>query len=240
MKPYYYTKVSYRNNKLFFRFLSSFLMLFGIAIIGYVFFPLISWQIYFAPVFASANVTAPIPTTTIVTPDTIRSLLEQAVVKAADYQDAQTWFPTAKQETVTTPITSYTITIPKLNIENAVVSTTDYDLSQHLVHYGGTALPSTNGNAVIFGHSTLPQLFDPTDYKTIFAKAFQLGIGDEIFTTIEKITYRYKIFSVTVVNPTDTSVLSQQYDNAYLTLITCTPPGTTWKRLIIKARLEKI
>ena len=26
--------------------------------------------------------------------------------------------------------------------------------------------------------------------------------------------------------------------DSYLTLVTCTPPGTTWKRLIIKAKLE--
>ena len=50
----------------------------------------------------------------------------------------------------------------------------------------------------------------------------------------------YKIFNIRIVEQTDTYIFEQNYDNSYLTLVTCTPPGTIWKRLIIKAKLEKI
>ena len=93
---------------------------------------------------------------------------------------------------------------------------------------------------MIFGHSTLPQLFNAKDYKTIFANAYKLKNGDIIYATVKGVKYSYKIFKTIVVDPSDTSALEQDYDNSYLTLVTCTPPGTTWKRLVIKSRLERI
>jgi len=41
------------------------------------------------------------------------------------------------------------------------------------------------------------------------------------------------------VSPRDLSILAQRYDDSYLTLITCVPPGTYFKRLIVRARLAK-
>jgi sortase A len=209
---------------------------------GYVFFPLISWQIYFAPVFASADIAVPIPQTNIVNSATIGSLISQASdnLSGVDYTNAENWFPNFKFQKVKPRIDTYTLSIPRLNIENAIVSATDDDLSIHLVNLGGTALPPDKGNAVVFGHSTLPQLFDPKNYKTIFAKAYELKEGDELFTNVSGAIYKYRIYSITVVNPDDTSVLQQDYSDSFLTLITCTPPGTIWKRLIIRARLEAI
>ena len=137
-------------------------------------------------------------------------------------------------------ISSYTLSIPAIKIENALVSTIDNDLAKHLVNYEGTAIPPQNGNAVIFGHSTLPQLFDQKNYKTIFATLYKLNIGDSVYAIVNTVSYRYKIQSITVVNPDNTSVFFQDSDDSYITLITCTPPGTTWKRLIVKAKLVKI
>jgi len=35
-------------------------------------------------------------------------------------------------------------------------------------------------------------------------------------------------------------VKTVSFDNSYITLVTCTPPGTTWKRLVIRASLDSI
>jgi sortase A len=240
MSNYYYTKKKPWNIRRMLRFIS--LAVFGIGLLGmlYIFFPLISWQIYFVPVFAASEVASPIPKTTMVSSNTIGSLLSNSISNV-DYSDIHNWFPTYNTNLTTKPkVTSYTISIPKIKIKNAAVSTIDNDLDNHLINYGGTAIPPENGNAVIFGHSTLPQLFNPSNYKTIFATAHTLQVGDEIIVHVADIVYTYKIFSITVVDPSDTSVLAQNYDNAYLTIVTCTPPGTTWKRLIIRSRVEKI
>ncbi len=241
MPKYYYQRKSL-TLKRFLRFLALIFLTTGLIICFYTFFPLISWQIYFAPVFASQNFATPIPKTTVLTGSQINSLLESAKNNfVVDYTNAQNWFPnfysggSKKSEFGT-----YNISIPAIDVKNAVVSTSDNNLAIHLVNYQGTAVPPDKGNAVIFGHSTLPQLFNPKDYKTIFANAYKLKIGDEIFVEFPKVTYKYKIYSIYIVNADDTSPLEQNYNDNNLTLITCTPPGTTWKRLIIKAKIQEI
>lgn len=241
MATFYYKK-NKKNFKKLLRLCSLGLILSGFLLLFYVSFPFLSWQLYFAPVFAQSDITAPIPKTTIVTSATLGSLLTEATntLTGVDYSDAQNWFPNYKAHASSTGITSYLLSIPKINVNNAVVTTVDYNLSSHLVNYGGTSVPPNLGNAVVFGHSTLPQLFDPKNYKTIFANVYTLKTGDEIRVTIADILYTYKIFSMTVVEPTDTSIFSQGFGGSVITLVTCTPPGTTWKRLVVRAKLEQL
>jgi sortase A len=243
MSKRYYKKAGAGNKKKLTRILGLFLLLVGIIITGYVFLPLISWQIYFAPVFASQNIAAPIPQTTIVSGATFQTLLAQASdsLSGVDYNNANNWFPDFKQTKNGAPVvSSYFLSIPKLNIKDAVVSTVDSDLAKHLVNYGGTAIPAGKGNAVVFGHSTLPQLYDAKSYKTVFTFLYELTPGDEIDVTIANVTYKYQVQSLTVIDPNNTSILQQNFDDSYLTLVTCTPPGTIWKRLVVKTKIEKL
>ena len=243
MGKYYYKKADNFFRKKVLRLLSLLILFIGVVIVLYIFFPLISWQIYFAPALASSSIQTPIPKATIVNFSEIGSLISQAgnSLSGVDYTNAKTWFPGFNPGTPEQPkIPSYTISIPKLKINSATVSTRDNNLAIHLVNYQNTAIPPDNGNAVIFGHSTLPQLFNPNDYKTIFATAYQLRLGDEIYANVNGASFKYRVFNINVVEPTDTSIFEQNYDNSYITLVTCTPPGTIWKRLIIKAKLEKI
>lgn len=242
MNKYLYRKTKKTNYKKILRVIGF--LIFLISIIGslYTFLPLISWQVYFAPVFASQNITAPIPRTTIVNPTAIKSLFSNAAnnFTGTDYSNAQNWFPKHKAKRGDVKLTSYTLSIPKLGIKDAFVTTVDNELDKHLVNFAGTAVPPDNGNAVIYGHSSLPQLFEPYNYKTIFATLYKLKTGDDFSVNVENIIYNYKIRSIRVTDPEDTSVFTQDYDISHITLVTCTPPGTTWKRLIIKADLEKI
>lgn len=235
MGKYYFKKNRQNKLKKYLRFLSILLLITGTSLILYVLFPFISWQIYFSPTFTSQNITSSIPHANII------ELAKNSIDKT-DYTNPENWFPNfnpkISQDQNSTPF--YTISIPKIKIENAVVSTIDTDLEKHLVNYQGTSIPGKNGNAVIFGHSTLPQFFNAKNYKTIFANAYKLKNDDIIYAIVDGVTYTYKVFKIIVVDPQDSSALTQTYDNYYLTLVTCTPPGTIWKRLIIKSRLEKI
>lgn len=224
------------------RILGFLLFVIGVSTVVYVFSPLLIWQITLAPEIADSQITAPIPNRTLLTPNVIRSLITSSLknVSGVDYTDASNWFPTYHAATAAPKVSSYFLSIPKLGITNAFVSTVDTNLSNHLVSLSGTSVPPDKGNTVIFGHSTLPQLFDPKNYKTIFADAYKLQIGDTFNTTVNTVVYTYKIMSIIVVDPEDTTVLGQTYDDSYVTLITCTPPGTIWKRLVIKARLQKL
>jgi sortase A len=226
------------------RLFGLFLSLSGIITMGYFFFPIISWQLYLAPVFAAENIATPIPKATVLNQGTFASLARQttSLLLGVNYYNAATWFPSAPApvENAKPQVTTYRFSVPKLKIVNAIVSTVDSDLASHLVNYPGTAVPPNKGNAVIFGHSTLPQLYNPKDYKTIFANAHTLQTGDIFKVSADGIEYTYKIFSISIIEPEDTSVLTQSFDDSYLTVITCTPPGTIWKRLVLKAKLEKL
>lgn len=245
MSKYYYQKSSTNFLRKTVRIISVICLTIGLGIAIYIFFPLISWQIYFQPVFAAQNITSPIPKSIVVNSSIIGNLIANAknTINGVDYTNAKNWFPslTNKLSRKGTPkVPFYTLSIPKIHIDNALVSAVDNNVGVHLVNYQGTSIPGDLGNAVIFGHSTLPQLFNPKDYKTIFANLYKLKTGDEVTTYVNGVSYSYKIYNISVVNPSDTSLFSQTFDNSYITLVTCTPPGTVWKRLIIKASLQKI
>ena len=213
-------------------------LLCGGVLFSYTFFPLISWQIYFAPVFASQKIDAPIPNNTVISPANIGTLIASATNSiSTDYTDAYNWYPGIQEKG--SNIATYKISIPKIGITDALTSNEDTDLTKHLVQFNSDTLPGKDGNSIIFGHSTLPQLYDPKNYKTILANAYKIEVGDEIIVNMEKRELNYKIESITVVEPSDTSVLAQNFSDSFLTIITCTPPGTIWKRLVIKARIQK-
>lgn len=157
-----------------------------------------------------------------------------------DYSSPKTWFVSG-YELPPNPsrITHYTLSIPKLKISEAVVQVGGDDLMKGLIQYPGTAMPGQFGNGVVFGHSVLPQFFNAKDYKTIFSLLPTLKEKDEIVVNYDGVEYRYRVYKMTEVTPDDLSVLEQQYDSQYLSLITCVPPGTYLRRLVVKAKLVR-
>jgi sortase A len=155
----------------------------------------------------------------------------------SDLTNANLWYPTSPQKRVVAPVNTYTLSIPKLKIDNALVTIAGDNLEHSLIHYGGSGLPGQYGTAVIFGHSTLPQFYSPKNYRAIFSLLPTIEKGDDIDITYDGIQYRYIVYDLEVLEPTDLSVLEQQFDNSYITLVTCVPPGTLWKRLNVKAKL---
>lgn len=245
MKRTYYQKATKRNVKRNLRFLGVFIAFVGFVIVVYIFTPLVSWQLFYEPIFAEQKIVAPIPPNIIANAENTRGsvLGDTTAVTNVDFTNAENWFPhyaPVKKDKSKLKAAYYTLTIPKLKITNALVSAIDDDLTLHLVNFGGTAVPPERGTAVVFGHSTLTWLFDQHNYKTIFANAQDLAVGDKLITTVNGVQYIYKVYSVTVVDPDDLSIFDQKTDDSYLTLVTCTPPGTVLYRLIIRSRLERI
>jgi len=158
-----------------------------------------------------------------------------------DYTQISNWFETGSSGS--TQIFSndktftYLLSIPKLKIKDAVVSVGSMDLKKSLIQYPQTALPGQLGNTVVFGHSVLPQFFNSKNYLTIFATVYTLKQGDEIIINYDSVEYKYIVDEMFEVKPTDLSVLEQRFDQKTLTLITCSPPGTYLRRLIIKSSL---
>ena len=99
---------------------------------------------------------------------------------------------------------------------------------------GASSHPGEIGNTALSGHSS-NDLFDPGDYKFIFAQLDKLTIGDTIYANYEGKRYTYVVTKTEVVKPTDVSALVYPTDKPVLTLITCTPLGTALNRLLVTA-----
>lgn len=135
------------------------------------------------------------------------------------------------------------IIIPKINVDVPVVyDVTTYEesaiqegLERGVVHYGQTAVPGENGNNVIVGHSS-NSFWNDGDYKFAFVLLDRLNNGDTFELHYQGERYIYEVFKKEVVSPSDVSVAFAQYDQPVTTLITCTPPGTNWNRLVVVAR----
>lgn len=215
------------------------LMTIGAGILVWVLWPILSFSLFVEPLFAGVISPVGLVNDSMSKQSNYLSPVVLAAGGNVDTADANTWFPTQPQKKVVTPVNTYTLSIPKLNIQNATVAIAGDDLSKNLVHYGGTGLPGEYGTTVIFGHSVLPQFFDPHNYKTIFSTLPTIKPGDDIFVTYDSIQYQYHVVDLVVTEPNDLSSLEQNFSDSYLTLITCVPPGTFWKRLNVRAKLVR-
>lgn len=214
----------------------------GVGVFVYFFFPLVAYQFFLGAPIAQQEIESPVPKYLVGRNNSIKSLIDQGISRLQfDYKDARNWYPQVHAEEVekkNEKVDNYILAIPKLGINNANVSTSNYNLSETLVHYYGPPNPLDKGTSVIFGHSTLPQWFDPTNYEAIFATLHTIQIGDELIITVDGVQHTYEVFGTTITTPDDVNIFSQSYDNSYITLVTCTPPGTIWKRLIVRAVLK--
>ena len=224
-------------------------IVFGVAILSWALWPIVSFILLTAPQFSGAIV-SPVQDGVVGGSRSAASILSPLVSAASevpgvtsggtDYTNANIWFPAAPQKKIASSVTAYTLSIPKLGIKDAYVIISGDDLNRSLIHYGGTGLPGQYGTAVIFGHSVLPQFYSPNNYKSIFSTLPTLKTGDEIIVRYDSVAYRYVVYEMIVTEANDLTPLSQRFDDSYVTLITCVPPGTYWKRLNVRARLEKI
>ena len=64
--------------------------------------------------------------------------------------------------------------------------------------------------------------------------------NDTIYVDVEDVVYEYTVVDMFVVSPREVSVLDQIYDDSYIHLVTCVPPGTYNQRLVVKAKLKKL
>ena len=217
----------------------------GSLLLFWSFYPILSFEIY-SRLFIQNRINSPMPrSNTVSSLEKANSILGSYNVfsnNLRDFTQIGLWFPT-KQQTESNKslrVKSYFLSIPKLDINKAKVIVGGEDLIKSLIHYLPKVLPGEYGNVVIFGHSTLPAMYNPKDYKTIFTYLPSMEKGDLVIINMEDLDYEYEVYDMIVINPDQVSVLEQINDASYLTLITCVPPGTYWKRLVVRAKLVKL
>lgn len=138
------------------------------------------------------------------------------------------------------------LTIAKLNIQVPVIPEVDASrqynyntaLKNGVAHMKGTAaLDSTTGNSFIFGHSSR-FIRSGGPYDTVFANLDKLKEGDELWLTNNGQAEKYQVVRSQSVSANDSSV-TESKSHRQITLMSCWPIGTTFKRWIVQADLVK-
>ena len=119
--------------------------------------------------------------------------------------------------------------ISRINVEVPILEgTDDISLNRGVGHVTGTPAPGQNGNVAIAGHR-----------DGFFRGLKDVVVGDRIEVITAQRTDTYLIDSISVVSPTDVSVL-QPRPHSSLTLVTCYPfyfIGSAPQRYIVQASI---
>lgn len=154
------------------------------------------------------------------------------------------------QELIVNPSTDVPVSsdpkliIPKINVDVPVLWGVATDQNSQLKAMengvaqfgipGANSVPGQIGNTVLSGHSS-NDFIETGSYKFIFAQLDKLQNGDTIYINYQGKRYTYTVTKKEVVEPTQVDKLIYPTDKPILTLITCTPLGTSLRRLLVTA-----
>jgi len=138
--------------------------------------------------------------------------------------------------------TDFSIVVPKIGANAKIIPNVDSAnerdylsaLKKGVAHALGTAFPGEGGHIFLFAHST-DYFWNVGAYNAIFYLLGKLEKNDEINIFYKGERYVYKVVDKTIVDPSQVEYLTRKTNREFLTLQTCWPLGTTFKRLLIFA-----
>ena len=133
------------------------------------------------------------------------------------------------------------IVIPKINVNAAIVQDVDpyssfeyqRQLAKGVAHAAGTALPDEERSMFLFAHAS-GDILMARRYNSVFYLLNKLEAGDQLLIYYRGAPYHYQVSASKEVAADAVSYLENN-DESDLILMTCTPPGTTWRRLLVFA-----
>ena len=135
--------------------------------------------------------------------------------------------------------------IPKINVDAPIIfgvnvadnTAVEDQLRNGVVHYpisSASSQPGQKGATVILGHSS-NDVFDNGQYKFIFVQLSKLEVGDNFSINFNGVRYIYSVTSKEIIDPKEVSKVTADPSKPSVILITCDPPGTALKRLLVFA-----
>ena len=136
--------------------------------------------------------------------------------------------------------TDFGIVVPKIFANAKIIANVNpFDqkeyqiaLTKGVAHAAGTSFPGQLGNVFLFSHSSV-NFYEANRYNSIFYLLSKLEKEDEIDLYYKGQKFVYKVIDKKIVGAEAVSYLSGKAEKKALTLMTCWPPGTTLKRLLI-------
>ncbi len=140
----------------------------------------------------------------------------------------------------------FSVVIPKIGVNTKVIPNVDptnsheyqVALTKGVAHAKTSALPDDpNGNVFIFAHSS-ENFYEANKYNSVFYLLNKLEKGDKVYLVYKGKVIPYEVQDKQTVNKTDTKYMTKENKNneKTVTLMSCWPPGTDYKRLIVVAK----
>ena len=135
---------------------------------------------------------------------------------------------------------NFGIVIPKIRANAKIIPYVDpYNEKQYQVvltkgiaHAQWTAYPGELGNVFLFSHSSV-NFYEAQRYNSVFYLLDKMEKGDEIDLYLNGNKFRYLVTDKKTVDASEVKYLSGDPSKKTVTLMTCWPPGTTFKRLLV-------
>lgn len=133
---------------------------------------------------------------------------------------------------------NYTISIPKINAYSPIIPDVDpfNETEYRKALKQGVAQAKGNSN-FFFAHSS-DSPWNLTSYNIVFFRLGELKSGDAIFIKKDGVEKKYLVKDKKVVWPSAVKYL-ESGSNEEIVLQTCTPIGTSLKRLLVFAQVQK-
>jgi len=142
----------------------------------------------------------------------------------------------------------FSLVIEKIGLNAPVVmgvSVTDpkkYNeaLKDGIAHAITSDLPSTDpSNVYLFAHTSF-NFWGINKYATTFNLLRKMNTGDEINIFYRNKRYVYEVVNKEIMTGWNTYPLTRPVLEPILTMQTCDPPGTTFNRLVVTAKLKSV
>jgi len=137
---------------------------------------------------------------------------------------------------------NFSVVIPKIGANARVITGVDTAnesvyaeaLKKGIAQALGTAFPGEGGHIFLFAHST-DYWWNVSSYNAVFYLLGKLVKGDDINIFYKGERYMYRVVDTRVVDPSEIEYITRKTNTEFLTLQTCWPLGTTFKRLLVFA-----
>jgi len=137
---------------------------------------------------------------------------------------------------------NFSVVIPKIGANARIITGVDASnekiyadaLKKGVAQALGTAFPGEGGHVFLFAHST-DYWWNVSSYNAIFYLLGKLVKGDDINIFYKGERFVYRVIDTKVVDPSEVEYITRKTNKEFLTLQTCWPLGTTFKRLLVFA-----
>jgi len=141
----------------------------------------------------------------------------------------------------------FSIVIPKIGVNAKIIQDVDpfnsweyqQKLATGIAHASETALPDETGNSFYFAHSS-DNFYNANRYNAVFYLLNKLENEDVFYIIFNKRKYTYKVIEAKFVSAEALEYISNNVDKQTATLMTCWPPGTDIKRLVVVGELYEL